>query len=59
MSSLFEKLGGKDAINAVVDKFYQIMLLDEEVSHFFSSTDMDQQRCRMKQFITLVTGGPN
>ena len=58
MSNLFEKLGGKDAVSAVIDKFYEIMLADSQVSHFFASTDMNQQRCRMKQFIALVTGGP-
>lgn len=52
-------MGGKAAVSAVVDRFYQIMLADDEVSHFFGSTDMEKQRCRMKQFITLVTGGPN
>ena len=35
------------------------MLADPEVSHFFASTDMSKQRCRMKQFLSLVTGGPN
>ena len=29
MSNLFEKLGGKDAVSAVIDKFYEIMLADE------------------------------
>lgn len=35
------------------------MLADPEISHFFATTDMNKQRCRQKQFITMVTGGPH
>jgi hemoglobin len=35
------------------------MLADPVVSPFFKNTDMQKQRKRQKQFITLVTGGPN
>ena len=35
------------------------MLTDPMVSPFFDKTDMEKQRKRQKQFITLVTGGPN
>lgn len=59
MTTLFEKLGGEAAVSAVVDKFYEFMLADPQVSHFFASTDMNKQRCRQKQFITMVTGGPH
>lgn len=59
MASLYEKLGGEAAINAVVDKFYEFMLADPKVNHFYKTTDMSKLRCRQKQFITLVTGGPH
>jgi hemoglobin len=52
-------LGGEAAISAVVDKFYDFMLSDKVVSPFFDKTDMEKQRKRQKQFITMVTGGPN
>ncbi len=35
------------------------MLKDDRVAHYFATTDMKKQRSRQKQFITLVTGGPN
>ncbi len=57
--SLYERLGGEGAINAVVDKFYEFMLADPIVSPFFMNTDMEKQRKRQKQFITMVTGGPS
>jgi hemoglobin len=59
MTTLFDKLGGTDAIDVVVDKFYEFMLVDPEVNHFFQNTDMKKQRMRQKQFITMVTGGPH
>lgn len=57
--SLFERLGGEEAISAVVDKFYEFMLKDEVTVPFFENTDMTKQAKRQKQFITMVTGGPN
>lgn len=57
--TLFEKLGGTDAIGAVVDLFYETLLEDPKTKHFFDGVNMERQRCRQKQFITLVTGGPH
>lgn len=59
MADLFTRLGGEPAIDSVVDKFYEYMLADDTVNYFFKNTDMTKQRKRQKQFITLVTGGPN
>ena len=59
MATLYEKLGGEGPVSAVVDKFYDFMLEDDRVSAFFKNTDMAKQRESQKQFITLVTGGPN
>lgn len=35
------------------------MLEDSRVSHFYQGINVGLLRCRQKQFITLVTGGPN
>ena len=59
MSTLYEKLGGANAIDAVVDKFYDYMLADTNINHFFKNTNMNKQRMRQKQFITMITGGPH
>ena len=59
MATLYERLGGEGAISSVVDKFYVYMLADEITAPFFSNTDMTKQRQSQKNFITLVTGGPN
>ena len=57
--SLFERLGGQNAVNTAVDIFYRKMLMDERVSHFFDDIDMEQQILKQKGFLTLVFGGPN
>lgn len=59
MSSLYEKLGGRDAVNAAVDIFYRKMLSDGRVSGFFDNTDMDKQIDKQKAFLTMAFGGPN
>lgn len=57
--SLFERLGGQNAVNAAVDIFYRKMLMDERVSHFFDDVDMEQQILKQKGFLTMIFGGPN
>jgi hemoglobin len=59
MSTLYERLGGADAVNAAVDIFYRKMLADDRVNYFFDNTDMDKQVAKQKSFLTMVFGGPN
>ncbi|OVE83443.1 group I truncated hemoglobin [Natronolimnobius baerhuensis] len=56
--TLYERLGGEDAIAAVVDSFYDRVLADEQVAYYFEDTDMQKQRAHQTQFISSVTGGP-
>lgn len=58
--TLFHKLGGKEAVNAAVDIFYQKVLADDRIKHFFQDVDMERQRGRQKAFLTFAFGGsPN
>lgn len=59
MPSLYEELGGAQAVEQAVDIFYRKMLLDERVAAYFDSVDMDTQRNKQKAFLTMVFGGPN
>ncbi|KAB1186626.1 MULTISPECIES: group 1 truncated hemoglobin [Haloferax] len=56
--TLYERLGGKEAISAVVDEFYDRMLADDELAPYFEDTDMQKQRAHQVQFISAVAGGP-
>lgn len=58
--TLFEQLGGKDAVNAAVDIFYKKVLADDLLKPFFSETDMPRQIAKQKAFLTYAFGGaPN
>ncbi len=58
--TLFEKLGGKDAVNAAVDIFYTKVISDDLLKPFFSGTDMPRQIAKQKAFLTYAFGGaPN
>ena len=59
MSSLFEKLGGDSVISDAVDIFYEKVLSDDKVSHFFYYTDMAEQHVKQQLFMTMVFGGQN
>jgi hemoglobin len=56
--TLYDRLGGQDAIAAVVDRFYDRVLEDDRVAHYFDDVDMQKQRAHQTQFISSVTGGP-
>ncbi|MBT2728495.1 hemoglobin [Neobacillus sp. B4I6] len=58
--TLYEKVGGEEAIAKVVDYFYsELVLKDETVNHFFKETDMEKQRRHQSKFISFALGGPN
>lgn len=58
-TTIYEKLGGTDAVNAAVDIFYRKVLTDDRIKNFFMGVDMDTQAQKQKAFLTMVFGGPN
>ena len=56
-SSLFERIGGRDAVNAAVDKFYEKIMADDSINHLFAKTDMKRQIAKQKVFLTYAFGG--
>ncbi len=56
--SLFERLGGKDPVKAIVEEFYVRVEADEELERFFAHTNFKRQRTRMVKFLTTAFGGP-
>lgn len=57
MNTLYEKLGGAEAVDLAVEKFYEKVLADERVQRFFAHTDMQQQKRHQKAFMTYAFGG--
>ncbi len=58
-TSLYERLGGQNAVNTAVDIFYRKVLADDKVNYFFENVDMEKQINKQKGFLTMVFGGPN
>jgi truncated hemoglobin YjbI len=56
---LYDRVGGDKAMEVCVDLFYQKVLADNLVSHFFQDTDMVSQRLKQKSFLAMAFGGPD
>src|SRR5947207_13414626 len=58
MSTIYEQVGGEEAVEAAVDLFYRKVLVDDRIARFFDDVDMDRQSAKQKAFLTMVLGGP-
>jgi hemoglobin len=56
--SLYERLGGKEAISAVVDDFAQNVLSDSRINKKFAKSDPTRLLTNLKDFVCMATGGP-
>jgi hemoglobin len=61
--SLYDRLGGKKAITAVVDEFVSRVAADDRINHFFKLTASDPERLasfkgKLVDQICQATGGP-
>lgn len=57
MRTLFERIGGEAAVDAAVVKFYEKVLADNRIKHFFEGVDMKLQENHQKRFLTYAFGG--
>ena len=56
--SIFEEIGGFEAIIAAVDIFYEKVINDERLARFFAHMNMDSQQDKMVAFMAWAFGGP-
>lgn len=56
--SLYERLGGKDAITAVVDEFVGNVAADKRINSFFADADIPHLKRMLVDQICEATGGP-
>ncbi|MBI2381520.1 MAG: group 1 truncated hemoglobin [Gammaproteobacteria bacterium] len=56
--TLYERIGGAETLDVLVDRFYRRVLTDPRVFHFFQGIDMAQQRVKQKAFLSMALGGP-
>src|SRR5690349_10128113 len=55
--SLYERLGGMDAIRAVVDDFVGNVAADKRINKFFANTDITRLKTNLVNQICQGTGG--
>jgi len=56
--SLYDRLGGKSAITAVVDEFVANVGADTAINHFFAKTDLGHLKKMLVDQICQASGGP-
>ena len=56
--SLYQRLGGQDAITAVVDRFVANLSADERIAERFGMTNPDRRKRLLVEQICEATGGP-
>lgn len=58
MSTIYDKIGGRPALEAVVPAFYDKVLADAELAPFFAGTNMSRLIGRQVEFFAAAMGGP-
>jgi hemoglobin len=56
--SLYDRLGGKPAIRAVVDDFVGNVAVDKRINKFFAKTNIPRLKARLVDQICQGSGGP-
>ncbi len=57
IDNLYELVGGHQVIQAATERFYEKVLEDDSLRHFFQQTDMANLRSRQVMFISMLLGG--
>lgn len=55
--ALYDELGGGEALQAALDRFYELVMADPPVATFFKHMDVEEIKRKQKQFWTIALGG--
>ncbi|MDE1675431.1 group I truncated hemoglobin [Nocardia gipuzkoensis] len=58
MGSIYEQIGGTEALEGVVEDFYVRVLADDELAGFFTGSRMARLKDRQVEFFSAALGGP-
>ncbi len=56
-ASLFDKVGGHDALEVIVEDFYCRVLDDDYLAGFYAGADMKRVKARQVEFLSSILGG--
>jgi hemoglobin len=57
--SIYDAIGGEPALTAVVDDFYDRVVVDPALAGFFVGTNMTRLKGRQVEFFAAALGGPD
>lgn len=57
--SIYDELGGHEALEVVVEDFYTRVLADDRLSGFFAGTNMNRMKGKSAEFLAAALGGPD
>lgn len=57
-ASLYDRLGGKDAIVAVIDDFIANVAADDRINGFFANSDIPKLKANLVDQVCEASGGP-
>jgi hemoglobin len=57
-ASLYEQIGGHDALEVVVEDFYCRVLDDDHLAAFYAGSNMKCVKARQVEFLSALLGGP-
>lgn len=56
--SIYDEIGGAEAVTAAVDGFYERVLADPELAPYFEGIEMGRLKGHQRMFIAVAIGGP-
>ena len=57
-TSIYDKIGGYEAIEVVVEDFYVRVLADDQLAGFFAGVNMNRLKGKQVEFLAAALGGP-
>ncbi|MGW6620571.1 group I truncated hemoglobin [Nocardia sp. NPDC055002] len=54
----YERIGGRHAVETVVEDLYRRVLADDRLSPFFAGTNLTRMKGRQVEFFAALLGGP-
>jgi hemoglobin len=58
VSTIYAQIGGAEALETVVENFYDRVLGDAELAGFFSGTNLARLKGKQVEFFSAALGGP-
>ena len=59
MATIYDQIGGSEAVAAAVEEFYRRVLDDAQLAPFFDGLDLAKLKAHQQAFIAAAIGGPD